>query len=79
MPQVILNKFGGARSEYRVWRNEAQALLLLRVPEEERVLLVYFALEQGCGCPRDLFSSLDVAVRSQLPPSDMWKPLDTEY
>ena len=35
-PQVKLNKFGGSRPEYRGWRDEVQALLLLHgVPEDK--------------------------------------------
>ena len=79
-PQVKLNKFGGSRPEYRGWRDEVQALLLLHgVPEDKQVLLLYLALEAGKGKPRDLFSSHSVPEISQIPPQDVWKKLNTEY
>ena len=79
-PQVKLNKFGGSRPEYRGWRDEVQALLLLHaVPSDKQVLLLYLALEAGRGKPRDLFASSTVDEISLLPPEDMWKTLNREY
>ena len=79
-PQVKLNKFGGERHEYRGWRDEVQALLLLHgVPEDKQVLLLYLALEKGKGKPRDLFSAFSVEELSVLPPADLWKKLNREY
>ena len=79
-PQVKLNKFSGSRPEYRGWRDEVQALLMLHsVPDDKQVLLLYLALEAGKGKPRDLFASFSVDELAVMPPPDMWKKLNHEY
>ena len=71
-PQVKLNNFSGSRPEYRGWRDEVQALLLLHaVPDDKQVLLLYLALEAGKGKPRDLFASLSVDEISLLLPGEV--------
>ena len=73
-PQIKLNKFGGSRSEYRGWRDEVQAILLLHsVPEDKQVFLLDPALEAGKGRPRDLFPSLTVDEVNVLTTFDVWK------
>ena len=79
-PQIKLNKFSGSRQEYRAWRDEVQVVLKLHsVPADKQVLLLYLALEEGKGRPRDLFSNLSVDEVSELEPEDVWKRLNKEY
>ena len=79
-PQIKLNKFGGSRQEYRSWRDEVQVILRLHsVPDDKQVLLLYLALEEGKGRPRDLFSNLSVDEVSELELEVVWKRLDKEY
>ena len=76
-PQIKLNKFNGSRQEFRSWRNEVQAILKLHsVPADKQVLLLYLALEEGKGRPRDLFSALSVDEVGALEPEEVWKRLN---
>ena len=51
-------------------------LKLHSVPADKQVLLLYLALEEGKGRPRDLFSNLSVDEVSELVPEDVWKRLN---
>ena len=79
-PQIKLNKFGGSRTKYKAWKTEVQVFMRLHaVPEERQVLLLYLALEEGAGKPRDLLSHMGVEDVALSTPEILWKRLDGEY
>ena len=53
--------------------------MLHGVPQDKQVLLLYLALEEGKGRPRDLFAAQSIEEIALLPAHDLWKRLDQEY
>eukprot|EP00971_Amphidinium_carterae_P339682 6477628-Amphidinium_carterae.1 len=81
LPAVRLKTFKGSKDEYENWKREIETIkVLYGLPDERLAPMMYLALEDSRGGPRELFKHVPIAeICSASGLKTLWQILDKEF